>query len=96
MIFTKEYFKAVYNRYTCTGLSVMGICNVLLLFLYFKRLIHQMPSNTVLIAADISIVLGFSILGAAIEAVRMQINKKSRRSGSGSKERKETSRETQS
>lgn len=75
----KEFFKTVYNRYTSIGLVVMGIYNVLLLFLYFKRWIGAMPDNMVLAAVDVSLVAGFTMLGIIIEFIRRLCHKKDRR-----------------
>lgn len=43
-MFTKEFFKTIYNRYTCTGLVVMGIFNAVLLYLRFRRMIAAVPA----------------------------------------------------
>lgn len=80
-MFTKEFFKTIYNRYTCTGLAVMGIYNAVLLFLYFKHRIGAMPANMTLFVTDFAIVLGFTLLGAVVETIRTAAGTKKRGAG---------------
>ncbi len=80
-MYTKEFFRTIYNRYTCTGLCVMGICNIVLLLLYLKRWIGALPANTTLFAIDAALVLGITLLGLVVETVRAAAGKKNRGAG---------------
>lgn len=80
-MFTREFFKTIYNRYTCTGLAVMGIYNAVLLCLYFRHMIAAMPATMILLVIDVSLVLGFSLLGILVECIRTAAGRKNRGAG---------------
>lgn len=77
----KKLIKMVFNRYTSIGLSCMGVYNIVLLFLYFKRWIVGMPDSMTLMAVDVSLVVGSTLIGFAIELLRMFRRKKGSRTG---------------
>lgn len=77
----KEFIRTVFNRYTSIGLSIMGVYNIALLFLYFKRWIGEMPDSMTLMAVDVSLVAGSTLIGFAIELLRRLRRKKGSRTG---------------
>lgn len=77
----KEFIKTVFNRYTSIGLSCMGVYNIALLFLYFRRWIVEMPDSMSLIAVDVSLVACPTLIGFVIEFFWMLRRKKGSRTG---------------
>lgn len=80
-MFTKEFFKTIYNRYTCTGIVVMGIFNAVLLYLRFRHMIAALPATMTLLAIDVSLVLCLTLLGILVECIRAAAGRKNRGAG---------------
>ena len=80
-MFTREFFKTIYNRYPCTGLVVMGVFNAVLLYLRFRHMIAAVPATMTLLAIDVSLVLGITLLGIPVECIRAAAGRKNRGAG---------------
>lgn len=70
----KEFLKNVWDHYTWIGLLFMGVVNCFLLLAHFNDS-APMPDTMILLALDAAFVIGFTLLGALIELIRMGIRK---------------------
>lgn len=70
-----KFIKAVLGRHACIGLSIMGIYNLALLFLYFTHRIDAIPVNLHLLKVDAFLVFGVTVLGSAAESAIRAVRK---------------------